>query len=41
MEGRSHQITAKGRATEKERMGKLIPAQAGCIRAKANRLLGK
>jgi hypothetical protein len=41
MEDRSHQIKAKGRATEMEHMGKLTPAQASRIRAKANRLLGK
>jgi hypothetical protein len=41
MEDRSHQIRAKGRATEMEHKGKLSPAQASRIRAKANRLLGK
>jgi hypothetical protein len=41
MEVRDHQTRAKGRATEMERKGKLSPAQASRIRAKANRLLGK
>ena len=41
MEDRPHQIRAKGRATEMERKGKLSPAQAARICAKANRLLGE
>ena len=41
MEDRDHQIKAKGRATEMEHRGKLSPAQASRIRAKANRLVGK
>lgn len=41
MEDRGHQIAAKGRATEMERKGKLSPASASKIRAKANRLLGE
>jgi hypothetical protein len=37
----SPEVKARGRATEMERKGKLSPAQAARIRAKANRLLGE
>ena len=40
MEDRGHQIAAKERATEMEHKGKLSPAHASRIRAKANQLLG-
>jgi hypothetical protein len=39
-EDRGHQIAAEGRATAMEHKSELIPAQAGRIRVKANRLLG-
>ena len=35
------EVKARGRAAEIERKGKLSPAQAARIRAKANRLLGE
>jgi hypothetical protein len=41
VEDRGHQIAAQERATEMEHKGKLTPAQASRIRAKAKRLLGK
>lgn len=41
MEDRVHQIKAKQFATKEVRKGKLSPAAAAKIRAKANRLLGK
>ena len=41
MEDRVHQIKADEFATKEERKGKLSPAQASRIRAKAKRLLGK
>ena len=41
MPDRGHQIAAKGRATQMEKKGKLSPATASKIRAKANRLLGE
>ena len=41
MEDRTHQIKAEQFATKEERKGKLSPAQASRIRAKAKRLLGK
>jgi hypothetical protein len=41
MEDRTHQIKAKEFATKEVKKGKLTPAQASRIRAKANRLLGK
>jgi hypothetical protein len=40
MEDRVHQIKAEEFATKEERKGKLSPAQASRIRAKAKRLLG-
>lgn len=40
MEDRSHQIRAKGRATQMVKKGKLSASSAAKIRAKANRLLG-
>jgi hypothetical protein len=40
MEDRTHQIKAEEFATKEERKGKLSPAQASRIRAKAKRLLG-
>ena len=40
MEDRVHQIKAKEFATKEENKGKLSPAQAARIRAKAKRLLG-
>ena len=40
MEDRVHQIKAEEFATKEEKKGKLSPAQASCIRARANRLLG-
>lgn len=36
-----HAVLAKGRATEMQRKGRLSPASAEKIRAKANRMLGK
>ena len=41
MEDRTHQIKAEEIATKEENKGKLSPAQAARIRAKAKRLLGK
>jgi hypothetical protein len=41
MEDRVHQIKAEQFATKEENKGKLSPAQAARIRAKAKRLLGK
>ena len=41
MEDRVHQIKAEEFATKEQRAGKLSPAQASRIRAKAKRLLGK
>ena len=41
MEDRTHQIKAEEFATKEENVGKLSPAQAARIRAKAKRLLGK
>jgi hypothetical protein len=41
MEDRTHQIKAEEFATKEEHAGKLSPAQAARIRAKAKRLLGK
>ena len=41
MEDRVHQIKAEQFATKEEHAGKLSPAQAARIRAKAKRLLGK
>ena len=40
MEDRVHQIKAEEFATKEENKGKLSPAQAARIRAKASRLLG-
>jgi hypothetical protein len=40
MEDRTHQIKAEEFATKEQRAGKLSPAQASRIRAKAKRLLG-
>ena len=41
MEDRTRQIKAEEFATKEQRAGKLSPAQAARIRAKAKRLLGK
>ena len=41
LEDRTHQINAEEFATKEEHAGKLSPAQAARIRAKAKRLLGK
>ena len=41
MEDPTHQIKAEEFATKEEHTGKLSPAQAARIRAKAKRLLGK
>lgn len=41
MEDRDHAGKAKGRATEMVKKGKLSPAAAARIRAKANRILGE
>ena len=41
MEDRVHQIKAEEFATKEERKGKLSPAAAARIRAKAKRLLGE
>jgi hypothetical protein len=41
MEDRTHQIKAEEFATKEQLAGKLSPAQASRIRAKAKRLLGK
>ena len=40
MPDRSHAANAKARATQQVKAGKLSPATASKIRAKANRLLG-
>jgi hypothetical protein len=40
MPDRSHAANAKARATQQVKAGKLSPASAARIRAKANRLLG-
>jgi len=40
MEARTHHIKAEEFATKVENKGKLSPAQASRIRAKANQLLG-
>ena len=39
MPDRVHQVAAKGRATQMVKAGKLSPASAAKIKAKANRLL--
>ena len=41
IEDRTHQIKAKKFATKEVKKGKLTPAQASRIRAKAKRLLGE
>ena len=41
MPDRSHAANAKARATQQVKKGKLSPAEAARIRAKANRVLGK
>lgn len=41
MPDRSHAANAKARATQQVAKGKLSPAAASRIRAKANRILGK
>ena len=41
MPDKRHQINAKARATQMEKSGKLSPANAAKIKAKANRLLGR
>ncbi len=41
MPNREHAVIAKGRATQMEKRGKLSPASAAKIRAKANQLLDK
>ena len=41
MPDRSHAANAKARATQMVKRGKLSPASAAKIRAKANRLLGE
>lgn len=41
MPNRSHAQNAKARATQQVKKGKLSPAAAARIRAKANRILGK
>lgn len=41
MPDRSHAANAEARATQQEKKGKLSPAQAAKIRAKAKRLLGE
>jgi hypothetical protein len=41
MPDRSHAANAKARATQMVNKGKLSPASAAKIRAKANRMLGK
>lgn len=40
MPNRSHAVNAKARATQMVKAGKLSPASAAKIRAKANRILG-
>jgi len=41
MEDRDHAAKAKGRATQMVKRGKLSPAAAARIKAKANRILGE
>lgn len=41
MPDKSHAANAKARATQQVRAGRLSPASAAKIRAKANRVLGK
>lgn len=41
MPDKSHAADAKGRATQQVKKGRLSPAQAAGIRAKANRILGE
>lgn len=41
MPDRGHAADAKGRATQQVKKGRLSPAQAAGIRAKANRILGE
>jgi hypothetical protein len=41
MQDKSHASNAKARATQMVNKGKLSPASAATIRAKANRILGK
>lgn len=41
MPDKSHAANAKARATQMVSKGRLSPAQASKIRAKANRMLGK
>ncbi len=41
MPDKSHAINAKARATQMEDKGKLSPATASKIKAKANKMLGK
>ena len=41
MPDRSHAANAKARATQMVKRGKLSPASAAKIRAKANRILGR
>jgi hypothetical protein len=41
MPDRGHAEAAKGRATQQEKKGRLTPAAAARIRAKANRILGE
>ena len=41
MPDRAHAANAKSRATQQVNKGKLSPASAAKIRAKANRILGK
>lgn len=41
MPDRAHAIDAKGRATQQVKKGRLSPAAAARIRAKANRILGE
>lgn len=41
MPDRAHAANAKARATQQVKAGRLTPAQASKIKAKANRILGK
>jgi hypothetical protein len=41
MEDASHAADAKGRATQMVKKGRLSPAAAAAIRAKANKILGQ
>ena len=41
MPDRSHAVNAKSRATQMVKAGKLSPASAAKIKAKANRMLGR